>query len=454
MSPPGMRKRWMRQKFSTATEKALFSQQVNYYADTVQNPFQGNPVPGDISTKILIIGGGFAGLGTAMSLAERGEHNCVLIDAERIGFGASGRNGGFVFGGFSLGEPSLIRQLGTQRGRWAYELTTQAVTLIRQRIERYNISCDAIEHGVILANWFNESAQLRAKQKFLQDQLGVEWSWVTRADMQAAIKTERYFNGLFEQNAFHFHPLKYAHGLAKTLAEKGVAVYEQSPALTIDPQPGQGFTVSTPSGVIQAEQVIIACGGYLNQLYQPVTRAILPISTYVMVTEPLDPVIDEWLPTAAAIYDTRFAFDYYRKLPDKRLLWGGRISISQRHPTQVQKLLQRDVKKVFPPPSPLATANIEYAWGGLMGYATHQMPMIGQTQPGLWHVTGFGGHGVGPTTAGGELIARAISEGDSHYKWLDRYAPNHALGQAGLLGSQLTYWSYQAIDWIKEKRYN
>lgn len=440
----------MRQWITRSLEQQSFAKHTNYYVDTAQNIFQGQPLSGNIQTKTLIIGGGFAGLATAMSMMERGKSDFTLIEANHIGYGASGRNGGFVFGGFSLGESALLKKLGAKEGRWAYNLTTQAIERIRARTQQHNIQCDMVSGGAILANWFNESLELRAKQAFMKTQLGVDWSWLDAKQIREAINTPRYFNGLFEQNAFHFHPLKYAKGLAKILQEKGIKIYENTPATAINKSKVNSklFCVSTPKGDITAEKVVLACGGYIDRFYQPVARAILPISTYVMVTEPLGDEIDYWLPTDAAIYDTRFAFDYYRKLQDKRLLWGGRISILQRDPEAVQQLLKRDLLKVFPG---LSKARIDYAWGGLMGYPIHKMAMIGQTQPNLWHVTGFGGHGVAPTTTGGELVAKAIVDGSYDYQKLKDFNTQYALGPLGLAGSQLTYWAYQALDWVKEK---
>jgi len=432
-------------------EQQLFTNETNYYVDTARDLFNASPVACDLTTKILIIGGGFAGLATAMGLYERDEKSVILIEAEQIGFGASGRNGGFVFGGFSLGEESLVKKLGPDDARWAYGLTTQAVNKIRQRIKQHSIHCEISESGVILANWFNESRAIRAKQEFMRSHFDVAWSWLDSNQIRQEINSSRYFNGLFEQDAFHFHPLKYAQGLAKFLSENGVNLFEKSPAQMIKASHKKGFEVRTPGGTIKAEQVVIACGGYIGNLYRPVSRAILPISTYVMVTEPLGDALSACLPTQAAIYDTRFAFDYYRRLPDQRLLWGGRISTRARAPKAVQALLLKDLEKVFPT---LKGARIDYAWGGLMGYPMHKMPLIGQTQPGLWHVTGFGGHGVGPTTAGGELLASAILGKSLAYQRLACFDNRQAMGVLGLLGSQLTYWTYQGLDWLKEKQHD
>ncbi|MEJ2682542.1 MAG: FAD-binding oxidoreductase [Gammaproteobacteria bacterium] len=432
-------------------EKVDASPIYNYYTATAPNNFTAPQLQGDISVDTVIIGGGYAGLATAMSLLERGHNNVALLEAERIGFGASGRNGGFVFGGFSLGEKQLVRQLGVNTGRWAYRLTTRAIERIRARATQHHILCDLNPGGVILANWFNETRSIQAQHAFMRQTLDVNWDWLDRAQIRDAIHSTRYHNGLFEKNAFHFHPLKYARGLAVTLAAQGVRLFEHTPALSLSPLKHSRAHIITPQGTVTARHVVVACGGYIKNFYPPIARSILPISTYVMVTEPLGDRLHALIPTEAAIYDTRFAFDYYRKLPDHRLLWGGRISIKQRNPEVIRTLLMRDLLNVFPD---LHDVHIDYAWGGLMAYVRHQMPIIGKTRDNIWHVIGFGGHGVGPTTAGGELIAQAICGENTDYTRLARYTPRLAFGYLGQMASQLMYWQRQTVDWINEKRFN
>ena len=200
---------------------------------------------------------------------------------------------------------------------------------------------------------------------------------------------------------------------------------------------------------VDAREVVLACGGYLARLHRRVDAGVLPIATYVMVTEPLGPRLDEVLRTRAAIYDTRFAFDYYRPLPDTRILWGGRISVRDRSPEAVKRLLRRDLLKVYPQ---LEDVRIDYAWSGLMSYARHQMPQVGKVDEGLWLAQAFGGHGVAPTTFAGELLAAAIAHGDPRWREMADYGLVSALKPAGFAGAQLSYWWYQARDAWKDWR--
>lgn len=406
------------------------------------------PLHGRRRTRICVIGAGFAGVNTALGLIERGERDVVLIESGEIGQGASGRNGGFVFGGFSRGEDALLKDLGETKARALYSGTTAAVELIRNRIDRYRIDCDRCESGVIWANWFRDPEVLLERQRLLARRFGVDWQWLPEQELRRRIISRRYHDGLFEPQAFHFHPLKYVSALAEAVAEAGGCVHEHTPATALE-RSGEGWLVRTPEGEIEAEQVVLACGGYLAGLRSQVDAAVLPIATYVMVTEPLGSRMGEILTTSAAVYDTRFAFDYYRPLPDTRLLWGGRISVRDRSPHEVQRLLYRDLLKVFPQ---LQGVRIDHAWSGLMSYARHQMPQVGLLDQGLWLAQAFGGHGVAPTTFAGELVAGAIAQGDEGWKAMQKYPVVSALKPAGFLGAQLGYWWAQARDNWKAAR--
>ncbi|HZX81252.1 MAG TPA: FAD-binding oxidoreductase [Lysobacter sp.] len=420
----------------------------DYYAATLP---PAPPLPalrGGVDAAVCVVGGGFAGLNTALGLAERGAQGVVLVEAHRIGHGASGRNGGFVFGGFSRGEDALLADLGAQHAREAYGLTIDAVARIRERIDRYGIPCQPVDAGVIWANWFRRPDPLHARRSLLGARYGIDWQWLDRDEMRGLIRSERYADGLFEPAAFHFHPLAYARGLAVALAGHGVHVHEQTPAARLV-RAGAGWDVHTPDGMVRAHEVVLSCGGYLAGLSARVDASVLPIATYVMVTEPLGDRMGDVLRTRAAIYDTRFAFDYYRPLPDTRLLWGGRISVLDRSPDEVEALLVADMLRVFPQLDGVA---IDYAWSGLMSYARHQMPQILQVEPGLWVGQAFGGHGVAPTTAAGELLASAIAEGDPRWRMFERYGLAPALKPAGLVAAQLGYWWAQAKDEWRDRR--
>lgn len=419
-----------------------------YYRATLGDTPVHPPLQGRVETRVCVIGGGFAGLNTALGLCERGLRDVVLLEADEIGHGASGRNGGFVFSGFSRGEDALLRDLGPERARALHAGTVRAVGLIRERTRRYAIDCDLVDAGVLWVNWFRDPAVLRVRQRLLREHYGIDWRWVPRAELRARLHTARYHDALYEPDAFHFHPLRYAHGIAAAAAGQGARVHPRSPAVSLA-RAGAGWRVRTPEGEVQAEQVVLACGGYLAGLHRRVDAGVLPIATYVMATEPLGARLQEAMSTRAAVYDTRFAFDYYRPLADARILWGGRISILQRSPDAVRRLLLRDLLRVYPQ---LAGVRVDFAWSGLMSYARHAMPQLGQVEPGLWLAQAFGGHGVAPTTLAGETLAAAIAEGDFGWRAFADYPLVSAFKPAGLLAAQFEYWRLQLADAWRDRR--
>jgi gamma-glutamylputrescine oxidase len=420
-------------------------QAASYYRATATAYAPYPPLAGSSHVRVAVIGGGYAGLNTALGLAERGVRDVVLLERDQVGFGASGRNGGFVFAGYSLGEQALLEQLGAARAAALFQLTRAAVQRIRQRIADYAIACDVTDQGVIWANWFRDPAVLRRRQQLLAEHYGVQWQWLEADELRQQVCTRRYHGGLYERDALHLHPLNYAIGLAAAAVAQGVVIHEQSAAIRLRRE-GAQWRINTPGGELLADQVVLACGGYLAGLRKPVDRSVMPIATYVMATEPLHGRLDDCLRTRAAIYDSRFAFDYYRALPDTRLLWGGRISICDRSPRAVQRLLRADMLRVFPQ---LQDVKIDYAWSGLMSYARHQMPQIGGDGHGLWWAQAFGGHGLAPTCAAGELLAAAIADGDDHWTQFADYGLVSAHRPLGYLAAQATYWWQQGRDWLK-----
>jgi gamma-glutamylputrescine oxidase len=417
----------------------------SYYRATATPYAPYAPLQGRTHARVVIVGGGYAGLNTALALAERGVRDVVLLERAQIGFGASGRNGGFVFAGYSLGEQSLLGQLGEARARAIFKLTSEAVQRIRQRVADYAIACDLVDQGVIWANWFRDPDVLRSRQRLLAENYGVQWQWLAQDELRERIRSARYHDGLYEPDALHLHPLNYAIGLAAAAAVQGVRIHEGSGVNSLVRE-GLQWRLRTAQGELLADQVVLACGGYLAGLQKPIDRSILPIATYVMATEPLGERMDTCLHTRAAIYDSRFAFDYYRALPDTRLLWGGRISVCNRSPRAVQRLLTKDLLRVFPQ---LKGIKVDYAWSGLMSYARHQMPQIGGSANGLWWAQAFGGHGLAPTCAAGELLAAAIADGDDGWKQFADYGLTSTHRPFGYLGAQASYWWQQGRDWLK-----
>ncbi len=405
----------------------------------------------------VIVGGGFAGINSALGLAERGI-SALVLEQNGLGFGASGRNGGFVFAGYSLGEQALLNALGATLAKAWYQRTQAAVNLIRERIKRYAIKCEAVDAGVLWVNWFDNATVLSARQHLLRDHFASDWRHVSKAELRGMLNTTRYSGALFERNALHLNPLKLLRGLADAARAQGAKIIEQVTVESVVPivnaanntasDNSRRWRVNTSHGTVECSHVVLACGGYLAgklaQNQPALSNAVLPIATYVIATEPLGTRLKEVINTDAAVYDTRFAFDYYRATPARRIVWGGRINVRDAAPTEVTKMLRADMIRVYPQ---LEDVKIEYAWSGLMSYATHEMPQIGRTQSGLWFAQAFGGHGLAPCCVAGETLASAIAIGDLSYLELKRFGLTRTYGALGLAAAQSKYWWLQSLDW-------
>ena len=400
----------------------------------------------------VIVGGGFAGINTALGLAERGI-SALVLEQNSVGFGASGRNGGFVFAGYSLGERALLDALGANLAKAWYQRTQAAVNLIRERIHRYAISCEAVDAGVLWANWFANAEVLSARQNLLREHFASDWRTVTKIELATMLNTTHYNGALFERNALHLNPLRLIRGLAEAARAQGAKIVEQVQVESITAigntlDSGKRWRVTTNHGTVECGHVVLACGGYLAgklaQNQPALSHAVLPIATYVIATEALGARLNDIINTDAAVYDTRFAFDYYRATPERRIVWGGRINVRDAAPEQVTKMLRADMVRVYPQ---LKDVKIEYAWSGLMSYATHEMPQIGQIQPGLWHAQAFGGHGLAPCCVAGETLASAIAAGDLSYLELKQFGLTRTFGALGLAAAQTKYWWLQGLDW-------
>jgi gamma-glutamylputrescine oxidase len=408
-------------------------------ADAVTYP----SLKGEKQVSVCVVGGGYAGLHTAVKLQQQGISDVLLLEAGEPGSGASGRNGGFVFGGYALGEQALIKQLGADTAKWMYGLTLDAVQEIRDTAMQAPDQCHWNDGGVVLANWFNDASILDQREETL-NVLGAPTKRLTEQQTRAFVRSAQYHDGLKEVVSGHFDPWRFCQWLAAQIAAKG-DLYSHSTVHDIKRQ-GSKWRIKTKNGLVIANELVICGGGYLNQAFPALRKAMLPIATYVLMSQPLGDAIDAYIPGNAAIYDTRFAFDYYRKLPDQRLLWGGRIAAFAPKMQTIEQQLTRDIKQVFPDMETLA---VDYCWQGMMSYARHQMPQIGRHRDGYWYAQSFGGHGVSTTAVAGKLLAEAIVGDESSLKEFSRYGLQNTYGLAGKMAAQSTYWLYQLADRLR-----
>lgn len=418
---------------------------LSWYEATAARPVP-TPLQGEVTADVCVVGAGLAGLTTALECAQR-KLKVVLLEAGRVCSGASGRNGGFVSNGFAQGMEQVEARVGVDAARSLYRLSRIGTDYVRARITQADASIRMGDGMRVCVRYADDGGLQRHGERMasIYDE-NVQAAGV--AETRTLLDSDSYFDSLYFPDAFHIHPLRYGLMLAEQAAKAGVAVHENSPARAVTRE-GTGFTVLTPQGRVKAQHVVHCVSSMDTSLHRPSGRAILPVATYVAVTEPL---LQNLIRTRSAIADTRRAGDYYRLVGEAaqtRILWGGRITTRISEPGRLAESMKRDMLRTYPK---LGDPRIEYAWAGLMGYALHKMPLIGRDRDGQWFATAFGGHGLNTTAMGGLLVARAIADGDDSYRQFTPFAPQWAYGQLGRLGVQGSYWWMQARDRLDEAR--
>jgi gamma-glutamylputrescine oxidase len=410
----------------------------SYYARTLRERRAYPALEGGLAVETLVIGGGLAGCATALDLAEHG-HKVALVEARRIGWGASGRNGGFVSDGFPGGYPALVERVGLEQARELHKLARMGNRLLRERIERYAIACGPIQDGALRCNMAGQSKSLAEFCEFMARNFDTQYAHWPRERVREALTTDQYADALFNPNTYAVQPLDMTCGLARACAEQGGQVFEGTPVVSLASH-GARKEVRTTKGRIRADRLVITCGGYVEGLHKTISHATVPIATFVMVTEPLGEQLKKAIRVPYAISDIKIATNYYRPLADTRLLWGGRVLAWERPPAELARALKRDMVSFYPD---LAEARIEVAWGGMMPFTRHKLPVIGEIEPGVWYATGFGGLGLALTTTAGRLISGAIREGDSAWRLFAQFGLPYAGGKLGKIPAQLVYWKHQ-----------
>lgn len=419
-----------------------------YYRRTLATQESYPPAEGPIKAGICIVGGGLAGLTAALELARAGR-SVVLLEAERVAWGASGRNGGFVSAGYATSLSAIERRAGRRQAEELYRLTLEGVGIVRRNIDSLGIAEAAPSPGIMRVVRYDAGDALQQERDAQERRFGRKLRYLGREETRDLLRSPKYHAGLLDEDAFHFHPLNYARGLAREIARLGGAIHEGSPVLSAALD-GPVKRLRTARATIEAEQVLFATGGYTGGLFPPLKRAFLPIATYVLLTEAAPELIREAIRTGAAVGDDRRASDYYRLVEGgSRILWGGRITTRTTEPRDVAALLRREMVTTYPQ---LAKLKVELAWSGLMSYARHLMPQIGSYRPGVWYCTAFGGHGMNTTAIGGTVIAEAIRGDSDRYKLFSPFGLAWNGGPFGTAAVQLTYWRYQAADFLRERR--
>ncbi|KEZ77778.1 NAD(P)/FAD-dependent oxidoreductase [Salinisphaera hydrothermalis] len=390
---------------STVAERAA-AYPGSYYAASVAEPGEYAALAGDRRVDVAVVGGGFTGVATALELAERG-YDVALVEANRIGWGASGRNGGQVTGSLS-GEAGLKKYLrdvpGGDVDAFVWDLRWRGQRIIEERVQRYGIACD-LKHGHLQAAWKpGHVAALKADRDAAQARgMGDVVHWIEKAELRDLLDTPLYHGALRNDANLHLHPLNLVRGEARAAADQGVAIFEDSPV--VDIEHGSPARVVTRGGAITADTVVLAGGAYHRLGRADLAGKLFPAALGIVTTAPLGETARRINPDDLAVYDTRFVLDYYRLTADGRLLFGGGANYSGRESEDIAAYLRPRLEATFPA---LKGVAIDYQWQGMAGIVPNRMPMLGRLgeSANVYYAQGYSGHGV----ATSHIVARVLAE--------------------------------------------
>lgn len=360
---------------------------------------------GDVRADVCVIGGGFTGLSAALHLAERG-YDVVLLEAHRVGFGASGRNGGQLGSGQRADQHTLERMVGLDDARKLWDLAEDAKNTVKSLIKKHNIDCH-LKTGLAHACFTKgEVRDEHADAEHLSTVYG--YDQITPLDhdgLQEICPSPKYVGGSLDMGAGHLHPLAFALGLAKAAADAGVRIFEMSHVTKV--AQGAKPVVQTEHGRVTASNVVFGCNGYLGGLENKVASRVMPINNFVAATRPLN---DEELQTVLrqdyAVCDTKFVVNYFRLSHDNRLLFGGGESYGYRFPRDIDATIRKPMSLIYPH---LKDIEFDYTWGGTLAITMKRLPYFARIGSNMISASGYSGHGVGTATQAGKLISDAIA---------------------------------------------
>ena len=377
----------------------------SYYVATAKELVERPALSGEERADVCVIGGGFTGLSAALNLAERG-YDVVLLEAERLGYGASGRCGGLVGSGQRKDVLEMEHLYGAERSRVLWDFAEDAKEEIQSRVRKHRIECD-LQKGQVVG--IHKKSYCDWPQE-LTDALAERYDYphcraLDEAEVQEMVATPTFLGGLWDAEAMTLHPLNYVLGLARAASEAGVRMYENTRVRWYtrkDPS-----EVKTRHGTVRASFVVLACNGYLGKLERRVAGKIMPINNFMIATEPLgEKRARELISGRFGVHDTRFVVNYFRLSDDHRLLFGGGENYRPGFPGDIENFVRPYMLKVFPQ---LKETRIDYDWGGTLSVTVNRMPHFGRLRPNLYFAQGYSGHGISTASFAGKVIAEAIA---------------------------------------------
>lgn len=412
----------------------------SWYAATATPLAPFPPLRGETRADVCVIGGGYTGLSAALHLAEAGL-DVVLLEAQRVGFGASGRNGGQLGSGQRMTQDGLEKLAGDADAATLWDLGEDAKALVKSLIARHGIDCD-LKPGVAWTGFNDrETAELHGYAAHLADRYGYDQIEVLDRDaMHALCPSPAYAGGILDMGAAHLHPLNFALGLARAARGAGVRIFEGAEVHHITR--GQPLTIQTGQGRVVADHAILACNGYMSGLDRKVAARVMPINNFIAATEPLGAETARVLTRDVAVADSKFVVNYFRLSADGRLLFGGGESYGYRFPSDIAALVRKPMAEIFPH---LRGVKIDYAWGGTLAITMKRMPYLARLAPNMLTASGYSGHGVGTATHAGQLMAMAIQGETGGFDTMARIPappfPGGAAMRTPLLALAMTWFS-------------
>ncbi len=398
----------------------------SYYAATA-HPFALAPkLDGEVRVDVVVIGGGYTGLHAALNAAERG-FSVVLLEAGRIGWGASGRNGGQIIPGWRKGANDLIARFGEERAKALFELALEARTLTLDRIAKHDIQCDLRVNGhLTLAAKARDLSWMHAEAETLASVMDYPHARVLSAqESREKVQSVNFHGGLLDERGGQLHPLNYALGLADAARAAGVQLHESSRVTRIEAR--EGIIAHTPHGAVRAKYGVLACDALLEGLEPRIAKRIMPVANYLIATSPLDDpqsIIADHL----AVSDSRFVVNYFRMSEDRRLIFGGGERYSPSPPNDIEAFVRQHMSRIFPQ---LRDVKIDYAWGGMVSITMSRLPHIGRMGD-LFFAHGYSGQGVLLPALTGKVLVEAMAGTAERFDVLAGIAPSEFPGGAAL----------------------
>jgi gamma-glutamylputrescine oxidase len=376
----------------------------SYYTATMNRRQDYPALQGELRADVCVIGGGYTGLSSAIHLAERG-YTVALLEAERIGWGASGRNGGQCSVGQRKAQDDLEELYGKEEARRLWDLGVEAVAVVRDLITRFGIDCDLKRGCLQTALKHSDAAWYRHYAEHMQSEYGFHMRYLEGEELEHLSGTDVFCGGLVEYASAHLHPLNFALGLADAASRLGVQIFENSRVGNYDR--ARPTRVTTGQGSVTADYVVLGCNGYLERLEPRVAGKIMPLNNFIIATEPLSEERQRSInPEDVCAYDAKFVVNFWKLTGDGRMLFGGGENYTRRFPSDIKSFVRKRMLPFYPQ---LADARIDYGWGGTLAVTMNRMPSFGRLDPDVFYALGFSGHGVQMATLAGKLIAEAVA---------------------------------------------